>query len=340
MPNVFDNITTPFLENDAGNGLKDALKVALRGDFCVGYFNLRGSRCIDSVVNAWTLPSDEGKPPPCRLLVGMQRLPQKQLRAWLSDSPERAPDLGQLAKMRKDAAKEFRKQLTVGYPTDADEAGLKRLVKQLREKRLVVKLFLKHALHAKLYLAHRNDGFNPIIAYLGSSNLTMAGLKGQGELNVDVLDGDAAGKLHQWFLDRWDDSRCLDISEDLIEVIEQSWASERLLRPYHLHPKIGPHSRPQRATPRVPSIDRASRTDRWHHAGLDRLLREVFGNQVTQHTHGVTDAQDRLTLGTQIDALGARLHDLTTKELRPILTPSFSLRKASDSKPSTPTASW
>lgn len=241
MPNVFDNIDNPFLENDSGNGLKDALKVSLRGEFCVGYFNLRGWRSIDAVVNGWELPTGEDGPPPCRLLVGMQRLPQEQLRSWLSGTPERTPDLSQLAKMRKDAAREFRKQLTVGHPTDADEAGLKRLVKQLREKRLVVKLFLKHTLHAKLYLAHRDDGFNPIIAYLGSSNLTMSGLKGQGELNVDVLDGDAAEKLHSWFLDRWEDSRCLDISEDLIEIIEESWAGERLLSPYHVYLKMAWH---------------------------------------------------------------------------------------------------
>lgn len=56
MPTVFDNIDTPFLENDARNGLKDALEVARRGDFCVGYFNLRGWRCIDAVVNSWPLP--------------------------------------------------------------------------------------------------------------------------------------------------------------------------------------------------------------------------------------------------------------------------------------------
>lgn len=241
MPNVFDNIQTPFLENEAGNGLKDALKVARRGDFCVGYFNLRGWRCIDSVVNGWPAPGGPESPPPCRLLVGMQRLPQEELRAWLSEAPDRPPDNTQLAKLKKDAAREFRRQLTIGQPTDEDEAGLKRLVRQLRDKRLVVKLFLKHPLHAKLYLAHREDGFNPIIAYVGSSNLTMAGLRGQGELNVDVLDGDAAAKLHRWFLDRWDDSRCLDISEDLIQVIEESWAGERLLSPFHVYLKMAWH---------------------------------------------------------------------------------------------------
>ncbi|MBN8460378.1 MAG: NgoFVII family restriction endonuclease [Verrucomicrobia bacterium] len=241
MPTVFDNIATPFLENDARNGLKDALEVARRGDFCVGYFNLRGWRCIDSVVNSWPLPASDVEPPPCRLLVGMQRLPHEQLTAWLSESGERPPDNKRMTQLRKDAAREFRKQLTLGHPTDADEAGLRRLATQLREKRVRVKLFLKHPLHAKLYLAHRDDAFHPIIAYLGSSNLTLSGLKSQGELNIDVPDPDAAEKLHRWFEDRWDDSRCLDISEELVEIINESWAGERLLPPYHIYLKMAWH---------------------------------------------------------------------------------------------------
>ena len=241
MPTVFDNIGTRFLENEEFNGLKDALKVARRGDFCVGYFNLRGWRCIDSVVGGWAVPANPADDPPCRLLVGMQRLPQEQLREWLSEAPERAPDNKTLATLRKNAAHEFRKQLTIGCPTDADEAGLKRLATHLQEGRLKVKLFLKHTLHAKLYLAHRTDGFNPIIAYLGSSNLTLSGLKQQGELNIDVPDKDAAAKLYQWFKDRWEDSRCLDISEELVEIINESWAGERLLPPYHIYLKMAWH---------------------------------------------------------------------------------------------------
>lgn len=241
MPTVFDNIDTPFLDGEDGNGLKHALKLAFRGDFCVGYFNLRGWRCIDDVVNEWPMPSTESSPAPARLLVGMQRMPHDQLRSWLSDDTEKAPDNKALIKFRKEAAAEFRKQLTIGNPTDADEAGLRRLVKQLKSGRLCVKLFLKHNLHAKLYLAHRTDSINPIIAYLGSSNLTMSGLKGQGELNIDVLDKDAAKKLHGWFEDRWNDSRCLDITEELIAIIEESWAGDRLLSPYHVYLKMAWH---------------------------------------------------------------------------------------------------
>jgi len=241
MPTVFDNIQTPFLENDEGNGLKDALKVAKRGDFCVGYFNLRGWSCIDKVVQQWPQPTDNAHLPPCRLLVGMQRLPHEQLRYWLSDEDERDPDNKTLNRLKKDAAKEFRNQLTFGQPTDKDEAGLRRLAKQLQSGQLRVKLFLRHALHAKLYLAHRDDTINPIIAYLGSSNLTFSGLKKQGELNVDVLEKDAAKKLHDWFVDRWEDSRCLDITQDLIEIIEESWAGEKLIAPYHVYLKMAWH---------------------------------------------------------------------------------------------------
>ena len=110
---------------------------------------------------------------------------------------------------------------------------------QIKTKKVVVKLFVKHRLHAKLYLLFRpDDPANQIIGYLGSSNLTMAGLSQQGELNVDVLDPDATDKLAQWFEDRWTDRWCLDISKELVEIIENSWAHETPIPPYHIYLKI------------------------------------------------------------------------------------------------------
>ena len=52
----------------------------------------------------------------------------------------------------------------------------------------------------------------------------------QGELNVDVLEHDATKKLAKWFEDRWNAHWCLDISKDLISIIEESWARERRSR--------------------------------------------------------------------------------------------------------------
>ena len=43
----------------------------------------------------------------------------------------------------------------LGAPTNEDEAGLRRLAAQIKAEKVVVKLFLKHPLHAKLYLLFR-----------------------------------------------------------------------------------------------------------------------------------------------------------------------------------------
>ena len=79
-------------------------------------------------------------------------------------------------KLKKILAQEFKDQLTLGYPTEADEKGLRKLSREIKEQKVFVKLYLKTGLHAKLYLLFRDDKINPSIGYLGSSNLTLAGL--------------------------------------------------------------------------------------------------------------------------------------------------------------------
>ena len=233
MPRIFDNIATDLLP-----ALRQSLEIGHRSDFCVGYFNLRGWKSIDGVIDQW-----EGGPGnQCRLLVGMQRLPQDELREAYSLLPKEDDLSNQFViRMKRRLAEEFRNQLTIGAPTDADEAALRRLVAQLKAGKVVVKLFLRHTLHAKLYLCFRNDPNNPITGFVGSSNLTFSGLSNQGELNVDVLDHDATGKLAKWFEDRWDDRWCLDITKELIQVIEESWAGERCIPPYWIYVKMAYH---------------------------------------------------------------------------------------------------
>jgi superfamily II DNA or RNA helicase len=232
MPKIFDNIENQLLE-----GLTYTLDVSHKADFCVGYFNLRGWKQLADKVEVWS----GGEGHQCRLLVGMQRRPEELLRELLSKKEPEMIDQGTVVQLRKTLAQEFKDQLTIGIPTEADEYGLRKLSAQIKSKKVVVKLFLGHALHAKLYLLFRDDKINPIIGYVGSSNLTLAGLKNQGELNVDVLEQDAAQKLSKWFNDRWEDRWCVDISEELAQIIDESWATEAVRLPYHVYLKMAYH---------------------------------------------------------------------------------------------------
>jgi hypothetical protein len=75
MPRIFDNIEQKLLP-----ALQETLEVANHADFCVGYFNLRGWKKLDSHIESWA--GGEGNC--CRLLIGMPRLPQEELRLALA----------------------------------------------------------------------------------------------------------------------------------------------------------------------------------------------------------------------------------------------------------------
>jgi hypothetical protein len=74
MPQVFDNIDQSLLP-----ALQSALNLSDKADFCVGYFNLRGWKELDDHIQHWSQTNGA-----CRLLVGMQKPPQDQLREMLS----------------------------------------------------------------------------------------------------------------------------------------------------------------------------------------------------------------------------------------------------------------
>lgn len=142
MPRIFDNI-----ENFLVQGLRDTLDVSYRSDFCVGYFNLRGWKEVASKIDNWNGDDDNR----CRLLVGMQKAPAELLREYFSKAEEQVIDNAFAIKVKKELAQDFKDQLTIGIPTEADEAALRKLSKQIKEKKVIVKLFLKHNLHDALF---------------------------------------------------------------------------------------------------------------------------------------------------------------------------------------------
>ncbi len=242
MARIYDNIETKFTQGLQGIITNVGVK---RVDFCVGYFNLRGwdliINQIEGLPGDYVYENDKREFRICRLLIGMHR-PDEELIRQLYSQDETIPDADYVLQCKLKIAHEFKRQLLLGLPTKKDEVTLRRLSQQLKDGKVNVRLYLREPLHAKLYLAHRpDDNFNKIQAIMGSSNLTYSGLTGNGELNAEFGDSDSAEKLSRWFDARWEDRFCVDITKELIEAIDNSWAGKEDVPPYYIYLKTAYH---------------------------------------------------------------------------------------------------
>ena len=241
MARIYDNIETKFTEGLQGIITNVGVK---RVDFCVGYFNLRGWNIvvdqIDTLSGDFVYEDDKRIFRKCRLLIGMHQPSDELIRQLYTE--QQLPDANYVSQCKLAIAHDFRRQLQLGFPTKQDEFTLRRLSAQMKDEKVCVKLYLREPLHAKLYLAHRpDDNFNKIQAIMGSSNLTYSGLTKQGELNAEFGDSDSAEKLASWFDDRWEDKFCLDITKELIEIIDNSWAGDKEIPHYYIYLKTAYH---------------------------------------------------------------------------------------------------
>ena len=233
MTKILDNIETQ-VEGELLTSLSGARSL----DAAVGYFNLRGWRLIADAVEAMPGRNDGIK---ARILVGITESPADEMRRLARSHNEQLVDNRTAARLRHETVSEYRQQLEVGVPTEDDERALRALLRQIETGKVEVRVHLAHRLHAKLYMCHRDDQVAPRAGYVGSSNLTVSGLRHQGELNVDVLDVDATDKLARWFEDRWTDPFTVPAMPELAEAIRESWAAEQQLDPYLVYLKIAYH---------------------------------------------------------------------------------------------------
>ena len=233
MPKILDNI-----ERETERELLETLGSSYRLDAAIGYFNLRGWRLLAEAVDA--LP-ERSEGPKARILVGIHETPAEEMRRLVRMRQPDPMDNRTAARLKGEMVSEYRDQLQIGLPTEGDETSLRVLLRQIEAGDVQVRVHTAHRLHAKLYLCHREDTAAPRVAYVGSSNLTAAGLREQGELNVDVVDGDATEKLARWFEDRWNDPFTVEAMPELAEFLHESWISEDQLDPFLVYLKMAYH---------------------------------------------------------------------------------------------------
>ncbi|MEF9912426.1 helicase-related protein [Streptomyces sp. P5-A9] len=242
MPNIFDNITD---ETRLGLALRESLKDFDTVDVATGYLDLRGWSHFADILDTKASPAPGGRAT-ARVLVGMVApSDSEQLLDLLQEQiqpPEYGADLHdrERALARRDQlVKHLRTQLMRGLATPEGQRTLQTLKRQLRQGSVAMKVFTEKPLHGKTYIFHAPDKKHGARwGYVGSSNLTGAGLSRNLELNIDVQDSDATNKLATWFDERWNDSFSLPITAEIIDLIGDSWADEQQPTPFEVYLKV------------------------------------------------------------------------------------------------------
>lgn len=233
---IFDN-----LANRLGDHLRQTLPDFERMDAAVGYFNLRGWKIFDDIVTAKGVRED-GRPV-TRILLGMvtgtdQSTTLAELQADLEGAPQVDADAATARARKAELVEHLRDQLMRGAPTSTDRATLSSLRSLLAGGAVQMKVYARRPLHGKTYLFHRQDLNAPLLGFVGSSNLTAPGLMSNLELNVDVLDQAAAKDLASWFDQLWDDRFSYPVTEEILALLEESWANPTPRRPYEVFLKV------------------------------------------------------------------------------------------------------
>ena len=138
--------------------------------------------------------------------------------------------------MGVDTAENISQSVEFMDQTNEAEALIKSLVQMIAEKRLLVRVYTKGRLHAKAYIFdyHQDGRYEQGAAIIGSSNLTLSGLRHNTELNVVVQGAANHTELCRWFDELWDEAEHFD--ELLMEAMKASWGFA-LVKPYDIYMK-------------------------------------------------------------------------------------------------------
>ncbi len=208
-----------------------------RASFAVGYFFLTGFTSIaDELQNLTEL----------RLLIGntstrktIELLAEshKELTAIENATEELTYSSRATRKERTDVTVDnLRGCIDSMSQTDESEQLIRILVDMIVSKKLKVKVYTKDRLHAKAYIFEYKQGkqYETGTSIVGSSNLTLAGLTSNTELNVVVSGNANQEQLRKWFDELWDEAD--DFDKFLMEELSTSWAVATV-RPYDIYMK-------------------------------------------------------------------------------------------------------
>ncbi|MDD5204043.1 MAG: phospholipase D-like domain-containing protein [Desulfobacterales bacterium] len=237
---IIDNRNEKLIDH-----LNEMLCSCERARFAVGYLFLSGltglaKRLLNLSELRFLIGNTSNRETVEMLAEGYRRLD------FAAEEVERQtfPKRTEAGRMAQETAGNLRNAVELMDQTDEAEELIAGLIRMVEEKRLKVRVYTKGRLHAKAYICDYGKVFDPSgnevarhekgIAVVGSSNLTLAGLTHNTELNVIVQGNQNHEELVRWFDDLWKEAQEFD--ESLMVELRSSWAAAQV-KPYDIYMK-------------------------------------------------------------------------------------------------------
>ena len=222
MP-VIDNETTPLLDE-----LQKFLPHTERASIAVGYFFISGFAEImdslkrieasdnpDHVLRLLISPTTDRRT--AEALLGANESYQDAKRESGRDIPE--------DRSMEAARSEVTRTLEYMTQTDREYAAVQKLRHLIRGGKMQVKVYTQTHLHAKAYIFELDPGqLTRGVAIVGSSNLSISGIREHAELNLKTAHSADHRELLEWFERHWNDPRCREFTEETADILDRSWA--------------------------------------------------------------------------------------------------------------------
>ena len=222
---VIDNENVVLLDQ-----LREILPYTKRASIAIGYFFISGfAEIMDSLerIEKSSDPNDT-----LRLLIS-PTTNRKTAEALLAENETYAEarkatevELDE-EDVRKNATDEAKRTLEYMPQTEKDKAASIKLMDLIQKNKLQVRVYTKDRLHAKAYIFEIDGGFLPIMGIVGSSNLSLSGIKEHAELNLRTNDDGQSRQLLDWFDRHWNDPSTVEFTKDVAEIIDRSWAGQK-----------------------------------------------------------------------------------------------------------------
>lgn len=214
--------------------LKEMFGSSARADIAVGFFFMSGFEAVaddlERLDRVRILVGRTDRRVFEEVAVGLQQAEALRVQKQMGEVVRR----GERSAIAQDSVEKISKGVSTLPQNSETQLAVGKLREMVASGRVRVRTYVESPLHAKAYLCWYDNHAEPGSAVVGSSNFTLAGFTGNTELNVRVTGDAEMFELGNWFNALWDKS--VDISDELITVLDRSWAIART-PPYHVYLK-------------------------------------------------------------------------------------------------------